>query len=156
MSKKIRASHFTTLIFAALIAAAVLQGCASVTLAPPEEDAKAKVMQPAPDRALVYVYREGFIASGITFKLTLDNFLVGGIRSDQYYLLDLAPKKYKLIAESENTTEREVDLQAGHTYYFRLVPGIGFIYARVGIVQAEDGEGKQAVADAKLIRFVKL
>ena len=74
---------FTAPIRLALVAVAMLSlaGCAAtVTMAPPEEDAAAKQFAPAGNQANIYVVREDkFTGSAVAFEFLLDGRGAGSL-----------------------------------------------------------------------------
>lgn len=146
----------TSLKFLGFIAvAAVLGGCASVPMAPVEQDAKAKAFAVAPGKANLYVYRNETMGAAVKMAVTLNGKMVGQTASKTYFALEVAPGRHKLTSVGENTAELDVDAQAGRNYFVWQEMKMGMLGPRSLLHLVDEAKGKEAVQECKLIEPAK-
>lgn len=134
------------------IAITLLSACASVPLAPPETDLKAKTMSPPPDKALVYLYRNEIMGSAIKMTVNLDGRYAGQTASKTYFMWLLDPGKHDLTSVTEDTSNLSIDAKAGETYYVWQEVKMGMWSARSNLQLVDKQTGRKGVEDSKLIQ----
>jgi hypothetical protein len=123
------------------------------TTAGPAEDRESKRFVPEPDRAVVYVFRDGsFLGRSLKSRLVVDDTAVTEEGAGQFSVVSLAPGAYGLFAVSSkessalsaavhNKKKTPVRLAAepGQVYYFQesFSPGGGFALNAVPAEQAQ-------------------
>lgn len=127
----------------------LVSGCASVTMAPKVESAKAKEFNsPGQGNAGLYIYRNNFLGRAIKRDLWLDGKCVGESVPDVFfYQRVVGDKKYQIATESEfspNTIEATLD--SNKNYYFRQYIKTGLFVAGAGIEQVSEEQGKKDVS----------
>ncbi len=130
-----------------------MQYCASSSKASAEKSDEAKRFIAPPDRGVVYLYRPGRLyASAIQYQVKINGLDAGGSGPGTFFRWELKPGKYTLSsATSESSAVAEVDVEAGKLYFFKQGVGMGFTDARVKINQVDEGTGKKAVLNSKLL-----
>ncbi|MEW6672241.1 MAG: caspase family protein [Thermodesulfobacteriota bacterium] len=102
----------------------LLSACASVPVASPEMDMKAKNMTPPPGKALLYVYRSAvFVSSGVLYKIIVDGNTIGALAERTYLTVVLEPGKHRINFGAEHgatPAARSLTVEAGTTYYAEL------------------------------------
>lgn len=143
--------------FAGLIAILAASGCASVKLAPPDEDKRAKSMSAPSGKALVYVYRHELLGAAIAMRVRVDGKLIGHTRSKTYFLIEVPPGTYKISSHSENESAVELNAEAGKKYYlWQEVKLLGFIISRTKLQVVDEKTGRGQMMKCKLIKHVRL
>lgn len=142
--------------FAGLIAILSVSGCASIKLAPPGDDARAKSMSVPRSNALVYVYRHEFIGAAISMEVRLDGKLIGKTGSKTFFLIEVPPGTHKFSSHSENESVIELNVKAGKVYYLWQEVKMGFMFARTKLQVMDAKTGRQQMLKCKLIEYVKL
>jgi Protein of unknown function (DUF2846) len=142
-----------------VLAAAVLflaAACASVDLAPPDQDAKAKAMEPPPGKALVYVYRSEALGSAVKMNVMVNGKLLGQTAAHTYFLVATPPGKVTVTSLAEDTSELELQVSAGQKYFVWEEVKMGAWSARSALSQKGAPEGMNGVQQCKLIKYVEL
>ena len=132
--------------------AALVGGCASVPMASPEADAKAKSFVAATDgNAELYVYRNEAMGGAIKMPLLLDNMSIGDTGPHTYVFKEVTPGKHTIVSKTENDVSLEINAQPGQTYYVWQEVKMGVWSARSALHQVDEKTGQQAVKECKLI-----
>lgn len=80
-----------TYLFMLLIANALLAGCVSVPMAPPEADAMAKTFAVEPGKSNIYVYRNESMGGAIAMTVSLDGKVAGKSGPKTYFKWSVEP-----------------------------------------------------------------
>jgi hypothetical protein len=141
------------LIFLAITAALLLGACASVPMAPPEMDLKAKNMSAPGDKALVYLYRNESMGAAIKMTVNLDGRYQGQTASKTYFMWLLPPGRHEFASVTENTATLPLDAKAGETYYIWQEVKMGAWSARSKLQLVDPATGRKGVEESKLIQM---
>lgn len=138
---------------AALTAAVLLTGCASVNMAPHDQSAKAKEFkQPSASNAGVYVYRNSFVGKALKKDVWIDGKCIGESAPDVFFYTEVeGGKTHKIDTESEfspNTLELTTD--AGKNYYVRQYIKMGVFVGGAGLEQVSEEQGQKDIAPLEL------
>lgn len=138
-------NRISLLVFATLLS--VLSGCASVPMAPKEQDAAAKAFAPpASGKAGLYVYRDSFVGKALRKAVSIDGTVIGTTANKTYFFKEIAPGSHTLSTESEfgdNTVTFQAE--AGKNHYARQYMKMGVFVGGSGIEMVGEEEGKAAV-----------
>jgi hypothetical protein len=129
----------------------MMSACASVPLAPPEMDMKAKNMTAPKDKALVYLYRNETFGAAIKLNVNVDGKYAGQTASKTYFMWLLAPGKHEFQTVAENTSNVSLDAKAGQTYYVWQEVKMGAWSAGAKLQLVDKETGKKGVEESKLI-----
>lgn len=126
-----------------------MTGCASVSMAPQEQSAKAKEFgPPSASNAGVYIYRNSFAGKAIKKDIWVDGKCVGESAPDVFFYTEVkGGEKHKIDTESEfspNTLELTTD--AGKNYYVRQYIKMGVLVGGAGLEQVSEEQGKKDIA----------
>jgi hypothetical protein len=140
-------------------ATALLLACATVPVAPKEEDARARDMAVPEGRALVYVFRGPLLAAPTAFTLYANSERIGDLGPGTYYLLDVEPGVLRLgFPFGDGATVIALEVEAGKRYYvfqtIHRVPALFVNFDKAKLIPVEEDEGKGALGS--LIRVVRL
>src|SRR5205823_15032561 len=103
------------LLFACAVLAAA---CASVPLAPVEEDLAAKKFDPPPaGHANLYVYRNENFGGAVRLNVLLDGALLRDTAAMTYLYTPISPGVHTLVSKSENDSTAVIDARAGNSYF---------------------------------------
>ncbi len=131
-----------------LIAAlAVLTGCASVPMAPKEQDAASKTFKaPSPNMAGVYIYRNSFVGKALTKRLSIDGTLIGETANGVYFHREVTPGEHTLATQAEfGDNTLKFNAEAGKNYFFQQYIKMGTFKGSAGIQAVSEEEGKRNV-----------
>lgn len=145
-----RASRLVKRIFVS--AALVLSvSCASVPMAPPEQDAASKTFAaPPPDQAGLYVYRDSSFGAALTKDLFLDGLLVGPTAAKVFYRRLIAPGEHTLSTESEfGDNALTFTAEAGKNHFFRQFVKVGVFVGGAGLEAVSEEAGRKGVLACK-------
>ena len=129
----------------------MVSACASVPMAPPEMDMKAKSMTAPKDKALVYLYRNEAMGAAIKMTVNLDGRFAGQTASKTYFMWLLPPGKHEFASVTENTSTLNLDAKAGETYYIWQEVKMGTWAAGSNLQLVDKEKGKMGVEESKLI-----
>lgn len=97
--------------------------------------------------ARVYLVRTGNFGGFVRFNSYLDTTdnQVGVVGPKSYLCFDTPIGEHKVIVKAETERFYTINAQAGKIYYLRLVPKMGFNYARVNFELLSQEEGIKEV-----------
>jgi hypothetical protein len=127
-------------------------GCASVQMAPPEQDTAAKSFAVKPGKANIYVYRNETMGAAIKMPVALDGKLVGDTASKTYLLLEVDPGPHTVVSKTENDSTVTLNAAAGRNYFLWQEVKMGLMMARSALQEVDDATGKAGVAECKLVQ----
>jgi uncharacterized lipoprotein YajG len=135
------------------LAILLVSGCAAtVELASTSEDEAAKTFVTPQGEANIYVTRKDkFTGSAVLFQVVVDGRVEGGIAPGTYHVVTVTPGTHSVsVTTAENQSTQQVDAVAGQNYFFEVKPKMGWMSARVEVVQLSEEEGRAAVAENSL------
>src|SRR4051812_22648071 len=95
-------------LFAAMLVAASLVGCASVPKGDATQDAALKTFTVAPDKAGIYVYRNEMMGAAIAMDVAIDGTAVGKTGANTYLYKEVAPGKHTVTSQGEDKLDVDV------------------------------------------------
>lgn len=147
------------LLGALLIAGATLAAVGCVTPAPNMKFSEVtnEAASPAPDQALVYFIRPNQLGFVVTAAVYDGDEFVGFVPYNQKLPYLTKPGEHMFMVVSEAADFMRADLQAGKTYYARVVPRMGAWRARFSLdpISADElnsGKAKQWIEEATPIK----
>ncbi|MFP5506446.1 MAG: DUF2846 domain-containing protein [Gammaproteobacteria bacterium] len=136
-------------VYAALLFATVVSGCASVPMASLDEDAKAKTFAVREGKANIYVYRNESFGGAIPLTVALNGKVAGQTGPQTYFLFEVDPGAHEVSSIAENTSALKLDAAAGKSYYVWQEVKMGVWMARSQLQQVDEATGKKGVAECK-------
>jgi len=131
------------LVVAMLVAISLVTGCATVPMAPKEQDLALKQFsKPADDKAGLYVYRNSFVGQALKKNVYVDGELLGETANKVYFYKLLQPGEHQLSTESEFSDNAISFTADGGKNYFAeqyIKMGVFVGGANVKMVSEEDG-----------------
>ncbi|MFZ2162562.1 MAG: DUF2846 domain-containing protein [Sideroxyarcus sp.] len=126
---------------------AILTGCASVPMAPKEQDAASKTFRaPSANMAGVYIYRNSFIGKALTKALYIDGVKIGETANAVYFHKEVNPGEHTLATQAEfGDNSVKFNAEAGKNYFFQQYIKMGVFKGSAGIQAVSEEEGKQNV-----------
>ncbi|MBI3581073.1 MAG: DUF2846 domain-containing protein [Nitrospinae bacterium] len=134
-----------------LVWTSLLTGCASVTLANIEKDARSKTFSVKPDMANIYVFRNEILGGAVSIGVELDGKPKGKTAAKTYFAFEVEPGKHHLISKAENDSVLDVEAVAGKNYFVWQEVKMGILYARNKLQLVDEQTGMEGVKDCKLI-----
>mgnify|MGYP001236486216 CR=1 FL=1 len=128
-----------------------LSGCASVPMAPLEQDTKAKEFLPASSRAALYIYRSENFGGAIPMSVSVNGKAIGQTAAKTYFLLNVLPGKYMVESHAENVSSLSLTAEAGKNYFVWQEVKMGMWMARSLLQQVDEATGRAGVTESKLI-----
>jgi hypothetical protein len=136
-----------------LLATLLLGACASVPMAPPEEDARAKQAAPPPGKAQIFVYRSETLGGAHRLAVKLDGRAAGQTAPKTYFRFVASPGSHTLHSEGEGGgSTLTLNCAAGKSYYVWQEIKMGFIGPSTKLQQVDEATGRAAVKDCGLIK----
>lgn len=136
-------------LYAGLLLAAVISGCASVPMASLDEDARAKTFAVREGKSNIYVYRNESFGGAIPLTVALDGKVAGQTGPQTYFLFEVEPGPHEVSSIAENTSTLRLDTAAGKSYYVWQEVKMGMWMARSQLQQVDEAAGKKGVAECK-------
>lgn len=129
----------------------LLSGCASVPMAPLDQDSKAKDFSPIPNKASLYIYRNESFGAAIPMTVSLNGKALGQTAAQTYFRLNLTPGKYNVESHAENVSNLSLTTEAGKNYFVWQEVKMGMWMARSLLQQTDETTGRAGVMESKLI-----
>jgi hypothetical protein len=141
--------------FLAIATSLLVTGCASVTMAPKEDSAKAKQFAPpATNNAGLYVYRNSFVGKALKKDLWVDGKCLGESAPDVFFYTEVAGGKSLTIStESEfSPNDLKLTVDSGKNYFVRQYIKIGAFVGGAGIELVPEQQGKTDIAQLDMAK----
>jgi len=138
----------------ALIALALITGCASVPMASKTEDTALKSFaKPGADKAGLYIYRNSFAGQALKKNVYADGILLGETAHKVYFYKEIAPGQHQLSTESE-FSDNAITFQAqgGNNYFAEQYIKMGVFVGGAGLKMASEEEGMKNVRECSLAK----
>ena len=129
--------------------AALVSGCASVPMTPPEADASAKRFQPRPGMANIYLYRNETFGAAVTMSVSLDGRIMGRTGPKTYFLWEVPPGRHEIQSHTENLETLAVNAEAGKSYYIWQEVKMGMFSPRSLLQLMPEAEGRTGVLECQ-------
>jgi len=98
-----------------LVTSFFVAGCAS--LAPPETDTLAKLMQPVADKAVVYLFRNEPASAPWQMRVRMDGKDMGATSANTYFRWVVEPGRHVILSDADNHAGLVLDAEPGRVYY---------------------------------------
>jgi uncharacterized protein YceK len=129
----------------------VLSGCATVQMAQPHEDSKAKTFVTKNDRANIYIYRNELFGAAIQMDTVVNNKPLGKTGPKTFFMVDVPPGKHTVVSKAENDATLVVEAEAGKNYFIWQEVKMGLLFARSHLQLVDESKGKAGVNECSLI-----
>ena len=122
-------------------------GCATVTMAPQEDDTRAKTFAVKSGKANIYFYRDETFGAAIKMPVSVNGRIAGETASKTYFLWEVDPGIYDISSHTENTSTLKLIVEPGKNYFVWQEVKMGLFMARSELKQVDDATGRKAVAE---------
>lgn len=129
----------------------LLSGCASVPMAPLDQDTKAKDFSHVPNKASLYIYRNESFGGAVPITVSVNGKALGQTAAKTYFRLNLTPGKYSVESLAENVSNLPLTTEAGKNYFVWQEVKMGMWMARSLLQQTDETTGRAGVMESKLI-----
>ena len=126
----------------------LLAGCASVQMAPPDQDIKAKDFAAPQNLALLYIYRSESLAPVVSMGVSVNGTWLGQTVVRSYFRLDVMPGTYRIESYARDVSTLDVTAEAGKTYFIWQEVKAGPV---TQLQLVDDSVGRDGVTKSKLI-----
>lgn len=143
-----------TIIAIILVAVSLLSGCASVPMAPTEQDIAAKKFtKPSGEHAGLYVYRDTFAGQALKKTVFLDDTVIGETANKVFFYRDITPGEHTLSTESE-FSDNSITFQAEkeNNYFAEQYIKMGVFVGGANVRMVSEEDGKKAVLGCHLAK----
>lgn len=140
------------LTISVVAACTILTGCASVPLAPKEQDTARKTFaQPESGKSGLYIYRNSFVGQALKKNVWVDGTALGETANKVYFYRQVVPGAHKIATESE-FGNNEIDLltKAGQNYFVEQYIRMGVFVGGANVREVTEEEGKKNVLESSL------
>ena len=132
-----------------LLLALLVSGCASVSMAPLEDDARAKSFTVRPDKSSIYVYRSETLGGAIPMSVTLNGKMAGQSGPKTYFLFEVDPGTHEISSVAENVSTLKLNTVAGKAYFVWQEVKMGMWMARTLLQEVDERTGRLGVEQCK-------
>ena len=133
------------------LSAIFLSGCATAPMASLAHDSAAKEFKPQPDKSNLYIFRNETMGAVFPMTVVVNGKTLGQTASHTYFLLNVAPGKYKIESIAEDISTLDLTLEPAKNYYVWQEVKMGMWAPRSSLQQVGDDAGQKGVTDSKLI-----
>jgi protein involved in sex pheromone biosynthesis len=143
-----------TAIAIVLIVVFILSGCASVPMAPTEQDIAAKEFtKPTGDMAGLYVFRDTFVGQALKKTVSLDGTVIGETANKVFFYREITPGGHTLSTESE-FSDNLINFQAEkeNNYFAEQYIKIGVFVGGANVRMVSEEDGKKGVLGCHLAK----
>lgn len=126
-------------------------GCASVQMAPLEDDLKAKSFETSKDKASVYIYRNENFGAAIPMTVNVNGRALGQTAAKTFFKLNLLPGLYNVESTAENISSLALQADPGRNYFIWQEVKMGMWMARTQLSQVDESIGRNGVQESKLV-----
>jgi hypothetical protein len=141
--------------FFVLASSLFLSACQTVPhpdLASTDLDNQSKQFQAKANVATVYIYRSELNNGYIPIPIEINGKIVGNTKSQTYLYQELPPGKYKVVAQADNVSTLDMELEAGKVYYvWQSMDYNNKGFVRSSLMKVSDKQGQEGVRLSKLI-----
>jgi len=130
---------------------ALLGGCASVNLAPPEQDSQAKQFRSKSNVSQVYIYRDQILGSALSIPVKVNGKLLGNTGPKSYFLIEL-PAGNHVSDSQEGKSTLKLTTRRGRIYFVRQEIVMGFVSGNTKLSVVDAATGKEGVGKSKRIQ----
>lgn len=144
----------SVILLAAAICVSLVAGCATVPLAPLEQDSALKAFpQPAADMAGLYVYRNCLAGQALKKNVYVDKVLLGETANKTYFYREIAPGQHEVSTESEfGDNAMTFHADAGKNYFVRQYMKMGVFVGGANVELVSEQEGMDEVRECRLAK----
>lgn len=141
---------FNARLFLGICTLVLMSGCASVSMMPAGEDAKAKTFEVPTGKANIYLYRNETMGAAIKMPVSVNGKLAGQTASKTYFLWQVNPGTYDISSLTENTSTIKLIVEAGKNYFVWQEVKMGLFMARSELKLVDEDTGRKGVAECSL------
>ncbi len=142
------------LLVAVMVSVYFLTGCASVPLAPTEQDSALKAFSlPAADKAGLYIFRNSFMGQALKKNLYVDGVFLGESSNKVYFYKEITPGQHQISTGSE-FSDNTITFQAegGKNHFARQYIKMGVFVGGANLEMVSEQEGMEEVRKCRLAK----
>lgn len=136
-----------------LIAAALLAGCASVSMESKERSESAKRFgQPSPGTSGIYIFRSGSFGGALKKDLWIDGKCVGESAPNVFFYEEVQGDAEHTVSTASEFSPNDliVKVVAGANYFIRQFMKLGVFVGGAGLELVNEEEGKREIVKLEL------
>lgn len=132
----------------------LFSGCASVPMAPKEQDQQLKSFaKPSADMSGIYIYRNSFVGQALKKNVYIDGALLGESANKVYFYKAVNAGKHKLSTESEfSNNDIELSTEGGKNYFVEQYIKMGAFVGGAALKVMTEEEGQKGVLSTNLAK----
>ena len=138
------------LLAVAALSVTLLAGCATVPMASPEADTRAKSFATVPTKANIYIYRNESFGGAIKMTVSMNGKVLGQTGPRSYLFAQVDPGKYEIASLTENTSTITIDAQPDKNYFVWQEVKMGAWSARSQLLLMDEASGRKGVEECTL------
>jgi hypothetical protein len=142
------------ILIAAIISVYFLAGCATVPMAPKEQDLALKTFSAPPaDKAGLYVFRSSGVGAALKKNVYIDGVLIGETAQKTYFYKEITPGEHQISTESEfSENNLKIQVEGGKNYFAQQYIKMGVFVGGANIKMVTEEEGMIQVRKCSLAK----
>lgn len=130
----------------------VMTGCASVPMAPKEEDtAKKQFNAPSSTSSGLYIYRNMALGGALKKGVYINDEVIGKTAPMTFFYKEVSPGEHKISTESEfGLNHLDIKTEGGKNYFIRQYIKMGLFVGGSALEQITEEEGRKGVLECNL------
>ena len=137
------------LVSLSALALALLAGCASVPMAPQDDDVRAKSFTVRSGKANIYLYRNETFGGVVPMTVSFDGKVAGQTGPQTFFLWEADPGPHEISSMAEDVSTIRINAEAGRAYFSWQEVKMGLWMARSLLQQVDEAAGRKGVAECK-------
>ncbi len=135
---------------ATLLGTLILTGCATVSMAPMEQDAAAKAFVSPSDLSRIYLYRNDTFGGALPITVSLDGKTMGRTGPQTYFMWDVSPGEHTIISRAADVDSLTLNTVRGRAHYVwqEVEPGLWSV--RSQLQEVDETTGQSNIRECKL------
>jgi hypothetical protein len=139
-------------MFCAVLAGAVLAGCAAVPMGTNEEDELAKSFVARPGKANIYLYRPETLGFAAPIAVAVNGRFTGKTLGQTYLMLQVDPGEHEIASLGEDMATLRLRAQAGRSYYVWQEVKVGMWKVRSRLHEVDEAVGRSGVGECRIVK----
>lgn len=114
-------------------------------------ETQARLLQPVPDKAVIYLLRDRGDIWRFGIRVLLDGRDMGTTSPNTYFRWEVSPGRHVIVSDTDAPAVLELDTQPGGLYYVWQDINVGFLRSESRLEQVNAYTAKQTMESAVLL-----
>ncbi len=124
-------------------------GCASTEMDSNLKDKEAKQFKVTPNKANIYIYRDGDLPGSPRLTIMLDQYIAGDTAPKTFIKVSVKPGKHTIKSIFGNVSKLEIYTKAGKNYFVWQETKMGMFNGQTKLHLVKSTQGKRKVLEGR-------